>query len=76
MNWIHSSAARAGLGPPEWIVIAIIFALLLVGSLESGSSESGHREALLTRTDKRVLMAGVAILVLLVSFLVWRKFAG
>jgi hypothetical protein len=40
MNWIYSTAARAGLGPPEGIVIAVIFALLFVALLETGGSDS------------------------------------
>jgi hypothetical protein len=76
MNWIYSSATRAGLGPPEWIVIAIIFSLLLVGALESGGTASESQGALLTKRDKRVLAVGIAIVGLPVAFLLWRKLAG
>jgi hypothetical protein len=55
MNWIYSIAARAGFGPPEWIVITIIFALLFVALLENGSSvsESDDHGAVLSRKENQ-----------------------
>src|SRR5215207_1368759 len=55
MNWVNSAAARAGLGPPEWLVIAIILSLLFAASFEHRRGVSSTRTLVLTRTDKLVV---------------------
>ena len=72
MNWITSSAARAGLGPPEWIVIAILLLLISAAIFEQSDGDRDYRGPVLTVRDKRVLIAGLALLSLLGGFLIWR----
>jgi hypothetical protein len=76
MNWINSSAVRAGFGPPEWIVIAILLALLFVAMAEGGHGASDCRSVILTKQDRCIFLTGLAALSVLVGFLVWRTFGG
>jgi hypothetical protein len=72
MNWVYSASARAGLGPPEWIVIAVIFTLLLVAAFEPGGGESNSRTIVLTRKDRWLVTALVSLIVLFIGFAMWR----
>ena len=72
MNWVNSAAARAGLGPPEWLVIAIILSLLFAASFEHRRGVSSTRTLVLTRTDKLVVTALVTLIAFLAGLAVWR----
>jgi hypothetical protein len=72
INWVHSAAARAGLGPPEWIVIAIILALVFVAGFERGGADSSAQAITLTRRDKWVVTTLIALIISLVALAVWR----
>lgn len=78
MNWLYSSAVRLGFGPPEWVVIAIVVSLLFVAFIENGSSgaEIDCRDAVLSRKEKRSVIAVSAVLLSLIGFVLWRSFVG
>ena len=76
MNWVNSTAARLGLGPPAWIVIAILLVLLFVGSLEFGGSATDRHNVVLTRKDKWAITTLLGLMASLISFVAWRKFIG
>lgn len=76
MNWVFSPPARAGLGAPELLVVAIIVAFLLVGALEVRSGDAENRGLLLTRKQKWVALAMTVPLISLVGLLAWRQFLG
>lgn len=69
---MHSAAARAGLGPPEWIVIGIILALVFAVSLEGGGASSSSQIIALSRRDKWTVVALIGLIVSLIAFAAWR----
>ena len=72
INWVYSAAARAGLGPPEWIVIAIIAALIVVAGLERGDNTSSFQTIVLTRRDKWAVTTIAGLIVSMIALAVWR----
>lgn len=72
MNWMYSSAARAGLGPPEWIVISILFLLVCAAASEARGDNSDYRGPLLTVRDRRMMIAGLLLLGSLLTYLTLR----
>jgi hypothetical protein len=76
MNWVNSTAARLGLGPPGWLVIAIILAFLFVGSLEFGGSDTDRHNVVLTRRDKWAITTLLGLMASLISLVALREFIG
>ena len=74
ITWAHSAAASAGLGPPQWLVLVIILALIFTAGFErgAGAGDSTTRTLVLTRRDKWTVLILVGSIVSLLVFAVCR----
>jgi hypothetical protein len=70
--WLHSAAARAGIGPPQWIVIGIMVALVCVAGFEGSGLRSGSPVLVLSRRDKAAAAALVGLTVVVAALAWWR----